>query len=244
MQLRLPLLLALLLPAAVCHAQQPNIEQVGAAGQTNLQALAAGSPAVLPNGPNHELHGSPYADDRWLPAKLVMSNKVPLAPVPLKYDVLNKRLLMRLVERPNDSLQLDDRLLERFVLQEPATPISPARERVFRRFTEAPISGQRTQFVEVLQEGKYSLLKQYVKVVQRAQNGAYSNGNRFDEVEDKPVYYVRKPDATAVPVKLNLKQIQTSVPELASALKDVQNAKTAKTDAEWAAVFKTLNAKP
>ncbi|TGD82474.1 hypothetical protein [Hymenobacter wooponensis] len=243
MQLRLSLLASLVLPATLCYAQQPHIEQVGAAAQANLQALVNGSPTVVPNGSRNEILGSPYADDRWLPAKLIMSNKVPLAPVPLKYDVLNKRLLMRLVDRPKDSLQLDDRLLERFILQEPATGLTPARERVFRRFTEAPVPSQRTQFVEVLQEGKYTLLKQYIKVVHKAPTGAYTTGNRLDEVEDKPTYYVRRPDATAVPVKLNLKQMQSSVPELAAALKDAPGAKNAKTEAEWTAVFQSLNAR-
>jgi hypothetical protein len=242
MQLRLPLLLGLLVQASMCFAQQPQIEQVGAAGQANLQALVAGSPTVLPNGASKETIGSPYADSRWLPAKLIMSNKVPLAPVPLKYDVLNKRLLMRLVERPKDSLQLDDRLLERFILQEPATALTPARERVFRRFTEAPVAGHRTQFVEVLQEGKYTLLKQYVKNLQKAPTGAYATGNRFDEIEDKTNFYIRRPNATAVAVKLNLKSIQSAVPELATALKDAPGAKTAKTETEWAAVFKAINA--
>ncbi|QJX48050.1 hypothetical protein HMJ29_14325 [Hymenobacter taeanensis] len=238
------LLGALLLPATLCLAQQPNIEQVGAAGQANLQALAAGSPAVLPSSVRNEVIGSPYADQRWLPAQLIMSNKVPLAPVPLKYDVYNKRLLMRLVDRPKDSLQLDDRLLERFILQEPATAISPARQRVFRRFTDAPVATHRTQYVEVLQDGKFSLLKQYVKLLHKAQTGAYSNGNRMDELEDKPNYYVRGSNGTAVPVKLNLKQIQSAVPELSAALQATPGAKTAKTEADWVAVFKALNARP
>ncbi|WP_135434367.1 hypothetical protein [Hymenobacter fodinae] len=209
-----------------------------------MQALANGSPTVVPNGTRNEILGSPYIDNRWLLAKLVMSNKVPLAPVPLKYDVLNKRLLMRLVDRPKDSLQLDDRLLERFILQEPATGITPARERVFRRFTEADVPSQRTQFVEVLQEGKYTLLKQYIKVLRKAPTGAYTTGSRLDEVEDKVVYYVRRTDAKAVPVKLNLKQIENAVPELASTLRSTPGAKNAKTEAEWTAVFKTLNAHP
>ncbi|SNC66166.1 hypothetical protein SAMN06265337_1520 [Hymenobacter gelipurpurascens] len=233
-----------MLPAAICYGQQPNIEQVGAAGQANLNALAAGSPAVLPSGPTNEIIGSPYADPRWLPAQLIMKNSVPLAPVPLKYDVFNKRLLMRLVDRPKDSLQLDDRLLLKFILQEPATGTTPARQRPFRRFTEAPIAGQRTQFVEVLHEGKYTLLKHYAKLLRKAPTGAYSNGSRFDELEDKPTYYMRRPDGTLLPVKLTVKQLQATAPELASALKTVPGAKTAKTDAEWSAVLKAIDPKP
>lgn len=241
--MRLSLTLLLLLPAALCYGQQPSIEQTGAAAQANLNALADGLPAVLPGARSGEIKGSPYADPRWLPAKLVMSNKVPLAPVPLKYDVLNKRLLMRLVDRPSDSLQLDDRLLQSFVLQEPALGNSPGRQRLFRRFTDAPIAGQRTQFVEVLHQGNYELLKQYVKTLRKAPTGPYTTGNRFDEVEDKNAYFVRRPDGTLIPVKLTLKQLQTAAPELATVLKDAPGAKMAKTEAEWSAIFDSVDPK-
>lgn len=242
--MRLPLTLSFLLSAAFCYGQQQSIEQVGAAAQSNLNALAAGLPAVLPGGNAKEIHGSPYADPRWLPAKLMMRSNVPLAPVPLKYDILNRRLLMRLVDRPNDSLQLDDRLVQSFILQEPAIGSLPGRQRLFRRFAEAPNPAHSAQFVEVLHQGKYELVKQYTKTLRKASSGAYNNGDRFDEVEDKNAYFVRRPSGTIVPVKLNLKQLEAAAPDLATALKQAPGAKSANTDAEWSAIFDAIDPKP
>ncbi|UOQ76788.1 hypothetical protein MUN84_20145 [Hymenobacter sp. 5516J-16] len=219
-------------------AQQPSIEQIGAAAQANLNALVNGSPTVVPRGATEATKGSPYADKRWLPARLRMSNNVPLAPVPLKYDVLNQRLLMRPVSRPNDSLQLDDRLLASFELEEPALNTAGTRRRVFRRFAEAPVPTQRGEYVEVLHEGKYVLLKRYAKVLRKADyQGAYSTDRRYDEIEDKPMYYLRHPNGSVVPVKLTLKAMQSAAPELSAALKAAPNASAAKSDAEWAAVL-------
>jgi len=186
--------------------------------------------------------GSPYADNRWLLARLTLSNNVPLAPVPLKYDVLNGHLLMRPYNRPLDSLRLDDRLVTRFELEEPATGSMPGRKRVFRRFAEAPVATQRTVYVEVLHEGQYSLLKRYGKILRNASvSGGYNNGNRYDELEDKPAYYLRRPNAALVPVKLSVKALQAAAPELAAALKGSSAAQKAKTDTEWAAVFNALD---
>ncbi|MBX0290216.1 hypothetical protein K3G63_07185 [Hymenobacter sp. HSC-4F20] len=233
------ILLALALPVAAvetAHAQQPNIEQVGAAAQANLNALVSGSPTVVPRGGSEATKGSPYADNRWLPARLRMTNNVPLAPVPLKYDVLNQRLLMRPVNRPNDSLQLDDRLLASFELEE--STLVGTRKRTFRRFTEAPVPAQRAEYVEVLHQGKYALLKRYGKALRKADyQGAYSTDRRYDEIEDKPTYYLRRPDGSVEPVKLTLKAMQAAAPELASALKAAPKSSSAKTDAEWAAVL-------
>ncbi|GAB2780487.1 hypothetical protein HNQ93_001350 [Hymenobacter luteus] len=233
--------LALALPVAAvetAYAQQPQIEQVGAAAQSNLNALVNGSPTVVPTASAEATKGSPYADNRWLPARLRMTNKIPLAPVPLKYDVLNQRLLMRPVNRPNDSLQLDDRLLAGFELEEPALTATGTRKRTFRRFTDAPEPTQRTDYVEVLHEGKYTLLKRYGKALRKADfQGAYSTNRRYDEIEDKTTYYLRHPNGTLVPVKLTLKSLQAAAPELASALKAAPKSSAAKTDAEWSAVL-------
>ncbi|GAB3290618.1 hypothetical protein [Hymenobacter tenuis] len=178
------------------------------------------------------VEGSPYADKRWLQANLTMSSQVPLAPVPLKYDVLNQRLIMRKQGTSTDSIQLDDRLLLSFVLQEPATATSPARSRVFRRFTEAPVQQHRTQFVEVLHEGKYVLLKQHLKAVRKAPvRSGYGVDVQSAQVEDVSVYYVRRPNAEVVPVKLNMKSLTAAAPALAPALKGAKPA----TEADWVA---------
>jgi len=236
MNFRLFPLLGILLTGAA-HAQQA-VGLEGVAAQANLNALTAGAPAVIPRGESYGLVGSPYADDRWLPAQITLTNKLPLAPVPLKYDVLEHRLLLRTLARSQDSLQLNDRQVVRFVLQEPASALGPARQRVFRRFEEAPAAKDRPDYVEVLHEGRYPLLKHYLRTLKKADyQGAYSNDRRYDEIEDKSVYYLRTPEAGLVPVKLGLKPLQVAAPALASALKTAVAAQKPKTDADWSAVL-------
>jgi hypothetical protein len=234
----------LTLSVRIASGQQPAISQTGMAAQANLDALVAGSPTVLPRGGSEGVIGSPYVDNRWLPAYITLVNKVPLAPIPLKYDVLNRRLLMRPITRPNDSLQLDDQRVIRFELEQPVTGAQGKTRRVFRRFEEAPEPKYRASYVEVLHEGRYSLLKHYNKVLRKANNsGAYSTAERYDELEDKNTYYLRSPNATVVPVKLNSKALQSAAPALAPELRESAAAKTAKTDAEWIAVLEAIDPK-
>jgi hypothetical protein len=150
--------------------------------------------------------GSPYADSRWLLAQLRLTNNLPLAPIPLKYDVLDRRLLMRSSTRAIDSLQLDDARVASFVLMEPASGLGPARPRQYRRFAGAPLVRERPDYVEVLHAGRYTLLKHYAKTLRTtSQPGAYNTSPTPDVIEDHPAYYLRTPEAALLPVKLTLR---------------------------------------
>ncbi|MDF7811053.1 hypothetical protein [Hymenobacter sp. YC55] len=242
----LPIAVLLLISAAAAAQSSlpPPIEQTGAAARDNIDALGRGDAAVVRKPTSAGVIGTPYADNRWLLARITLSTKLPLAPVPLKYDVLNQRLLMRPLDRGVDSLQLDDRAVTRFELDDPVPGTTTIRKRVFRRFEEALVPNQRMDYVEVLHEGRYSLLKRYVKLLRKANNtGAYNTGQQYDQVEDKNVYYLRRPDASLVPLKLSVKTLQAAMPELAAALKESGAAQKAKTDVEWANVLDTLDPK-
>lgn len=225
-----PLLLPVLVATAqLAQAQQASPEQSGAAGQSNLDALATGAPAPLYLGRNDGVVGNPYVDARWLPGQLTTKNNTPLAVVPLKYDVFNHRILMR-KHGTTDSLQLDDRYVTRFTLQVPAAGGMPARQRTFRRFTEAPLPNQSSDFVEVLHTGRYELLKHYVVRVRKAPaHTGYGVESKGAELEDKSEYFLRRPNAQLVPVKLTSKSILAAAPDLASALKSA----SPKTELEW-----------
>lgn len=231
-----------MLLAGLAHGQQTSIEQAGQAAQANIEALTSGAAAVLPRGNSYGLIGSPYADNRWLPGHLQLTSGLPLAPVPIKYDILNHRLLMRPLNR-TDSLVLDDRKLVSFELEEPGLLGGPRRRR-FRRFLEAPVPAQRAEYVEVLHAGRYELLKRYAKKLIKANyQGAYSTGERYDQVEDKVSYFLLLPDKQLIPVKLGLKSLQAAAPALAEALKSAPGAATAKTEADWAAVMATVDSR-
>lgn len=239
MTLRFLSAIGLLLTGTAAQAQNE-----GAAAQVNLNTLTRGAPTVVPHGSSDGVKGSPYADARWLPAQITLGNKLPLALVQLKYDVLSHRLLMHKPAPSPDSLQLDDRLVERFVLLEPMAN-GPARPHTFRRFGEAPLPQYRADYVEVLHEGHYALLKHHLKTLKKAEiQGAYNTDRRYDEIEDKSGYYLRLPGSTPVPVKLNLKALQAAAPALANELKTAVTAQKPKTDADWGAVLDTADPAP
>ena len=223
--------LMLAAPAAFAQQTDPN-------AQSNLNALTMGAPTVLPRGTSDGVKGSPYADNRWRMAQLTLSNRMPLAPVPLKYDVLDQRLLMHKAAPSQDSLQLDDRLVQQFVLLNPSTGGLAARPQVFRRFAEAPEVADRNSFVEVLHQGKYTLLKRHRRTLKKANfQGAYSSDNHYDEIEDHSDYFLSAVGAPAQPVKLALKPLQQAAPALAEALKSAAAAQHLRTDADWSLVL-------
>lgn len=242
MTIRISLSLLAMLATATAYAQQASVSQSGTAAQANVDALVNGAAAVLPTGSAYGTIGTPYADNRWLPGHLHMTTGVPLAPIPLKYDVLNRRLLMMPLNR-RDSLVLDDRKLAGFELDVPVG-LQPAHKRTFRRFTESPIPAQRAEYVEVLHAGKYTLLKRFGKTLRKADyQGAYSSGERYDQIEDKPTYFLLRPDQKLETIKLTLKGLQAAAPELATALKNAPGSSQAKTELEWAAVLAAVDAR-
>ena len=212
----------------------------GAAGQSNLRDSARGLPAVLPNGTEEGMVGSPYADARWLPARLDEFNARPLPAVALKYDVLHHRLLMRpqLSGRP-DSLELDDTRVTGFVLTEPATPLGPGRPgRRFCRFEESPVAAQRTSYVEVLHQGRYALLIHRRKTLVPADvQTPYNTGRRAPAIVDHTDYFLRTPEGQLQPLRLSLRALQQTAPALTEALKVAAAAQRPRTAADWGQVL-------
>jgi hypothetical protein len=213
---------------------QRDFSKAGSNEYANLTELTRGAPHLLTRSTT--AIGSPYADARWLTANVTLANKQPLEPMLLKYDVIGHRLLMRKPQPSPDSIELDDHQVASFVLQDAGRP------RLFRRFTEAPTDAQRLDYVEVLHEGSYMLLKKYQKTIKReAFQGMYANGIPTDEIEDASVYYLRTPEGILTPVKLSLKPLQTAAPALSTALKTAASAQKPRTESDWAAVLNTAD---
>ena len=224
--------LSLLLLAATAQAQT-DPSQMGAAAQANLNALTTNAPTMIPRSVGDGVKGSPYVDDQWRLAQITLSNKLPLAPVPIKYDVLGQRLLMHKAAPSPDSLQLDDRLV-----QLNPTAGAAARPRIFRRFAEAPTPGERADYVEVLHQGSYTLLKRHRRTLKKADfQGAYSSNSRYDEIQDRSEYFLATAGTPAQPVKLSLKALEAAAPPLQAALKQAAAGKPLRTEADWALVL-------
>ncbi|MDO7845873.1 hypothetical protein Q5H92_05855 [Hymenobacter sp. M29] len=217
---------------------QRDYSKVGANEYGNLNDLTNGAPHLLTRSTKPGTLGSPYADGRWLSATVTLANKLPLKPMLLKYDVLERRLLMYRSAPENDSIELDDHQVAAFVLNEPASNQGPARQRLFRRFEESAVGSQRLDYVEVLHAGRYTLLKHYLKTIKQPSfGGMYSNGAAPDEIEDASEYFLKAADGPLTPIKLNAKSMQAAAPALSAALKTAISAQKPRTDADWTAVL-------
>ena len=220
----------------------PKLKQDGFSGKYNVQALVDGNSVTLPRGEPYGLKGSPYLDKRWLNTSVQLTDNAKPEEVLLKYDILEQRLIVRLPKSPNDSIRLNDASVVGFTIAVPGDYDRPAHQRYFRRFMEAPTLGQQLTYVEVLHQGKYTLLKRYSKLKRKANyQGAYSPDQRYDEVDDRNQYFLLRPDKVLVPIKMTLKMLQAAAPELA--LKTVSGAETAKNDTDWAAVLAAAEAR-
>ncbi|OUJ72643.1 hypothetical protein BXP70_17155 [Hymenobacter crusticola] len=194
--------------------------------------------AMRDDNPYKGVSGSPYVVPRWLSAVITTKGKTVMPATPLKYDVLRQRVLV-LDPQKGDSLQVDETLIASFVLTDPE---QPQERRAFRRFAEAPVPEQAREFVEVLHQGKYTLLKRYTKDVQLA---GYSSAYLYDEspkaIEDKIIYYLARPNGSAVPVKLKVRALQTAAPELATALREASRKRSISQEQDAVALLQVVD---
>lgn len=162
------------------------------------------------------LDGQPWIQPSWQPGQVTMTSKAQMGNVLLKYDAYGQQLLA--VEKgKTDTLLLDHRVVQHFVMQDAA---STGRMRTFQRFDNSPQPEQRLNFAEVLHAGQYLLLKHHGRQLHKANDGVQLNGDSGnDRLAEVYTYYLSRPDGTAVPVKLNAKALSTAAPDLATAIK-------------------------
>lgn len=240
---RIALVAGLLLSAAASQAQVSQVPTSGSGvmAQENINSIVRGGQGYTIDTRYQGVVGSPYAIARWLPAIVTTDHDVQLQPVLLKYDVVQQLLYVRQPTRA-DSMLLNENRVKSFVLTDPAGVVP---ERRFRRFAEAPEPAQAREFVEVLHESKYVVLKQYQKKLEHADyKGAYSQDKRYDELVTKETYYLRQPDGKVVPLnKLTLKALQSAAPELAAKLKSEadRNKSIGKSEADLMALMRVVD---
>ncbi|RAK69585.1 hypothetical protein [Hymenobacter edaphi] len=172
------------------------------------------------------LVGTPYLEKGWTRAKLTLADQRKLEGTPARYDVFRRVLVVQPYANKKDSVWLDASRMREFTLA-PVVPGQP--ERHFVPFAEAPDADKRTAFVEELYRGAsgYALLKLPRKVMVKANyQGAYAADRRFDELVDRTEYYLRRPDGSAVEVKLSQKSIAGAAPALSALGQSKRSVKT------------------
>ncbi|RTQ52168.1 hypothetical protein EJV47_03845 [Hymenobacter gummosus] len=172
------------------------------------------------------LVGTPYLQKGWTPAKVKLADKRELVGAPARYDVYRRVLVVQPYAGKKDSVWLDVTRMSEFTLL-PAVPGQP--ERLFVPFASAPDAEKKAAFVEVLYQGTsgHALLKLPRKVMVKANyQGGYAADRRFDELVDRSEYYLRRPDGSAVEVKLSQKSLAGAAPTLAALGQTKRNIKT------------------
>ncbi|MCC3159326.1 hypothetical protein LJ737_18940 [Hymenobacter sp. 15J16-1T3B] len=172
------------------------------------------------------LVGTPYLQKGWTQAKVTLADKRQLTGAPARYDVYRRVLVVQPYANKKDSVWLDASRMHEFTL---LSPLPGQPERHFVPFAEAPEAEKRTAFVEELYRGPsgYALLKLPRKVMVKANyQGAYAADRRFDELVDRTEYYLRRPDGSAVEVKLTQKSIAGAAPALTALGQSKRNVKT------------------
>ncbi|WP_139924548.1 hypothetical protein [Hymenobacter sp. DG01] len=184
----------------------------------NLGALLDGKMAYAYQAPQREAQGQAFFQRTWQPGEIILVNtKQRIGNIQLQYDAYGYQLLAVPQRNRADTLLLNKNEIQGFVVQD---ELFADRVHTFRRFDNAPRPDQQQEYVEVLHEGKYTLLKRHSRQLQRSdKDKVFNSGRHYDQLVEYNSYFLSRPDGTVVPVKLNAKAISAAAPDLAAAIK-------------------------
>jgi hypothetical protein len=188
------------------------------------------------------IQGYPYLFDQWRPSRVLEINRDTFSGiVEVNFDLVRQILMVRL---PDGTLgELSPVSVESVVVMGTATEVSvanvPRRKDNFivYNYNEVPIFQEFVvfpegeianngsvyrRFYEILNDGRFVLLKSVNKRLERASfTGAYATGKRYDEFLTQTQYWLRKPSGsfTKMPLKHRvvlklLKEYKTKVNEI------------------------------
>lgn len=131
-----------------------------------------------------KIEGSPFLSDKWLESSVKVENGYVFKQVSLKLDIYNNVFVFN---RHDTAYELGNYVAEvQFFPNFPDT----SRKLVFRKGYSINSSINNTKFLQVLAEGKITLLKYYQKETEEYTE--YGNAVKFKRFNDKEAYYVLK----------------------------------------------------
>ncbi|GAB2964503.1 hypothetical protein GCM10027048_37510 [Hymenobacter coalescens] len=206
----------------------------------NLDALLDGKMAHNYVAPRRDVQGQIFFQRTWQPGEIILTNtKQRIGNILLQYDAYGAQLLAVPQKGRRDTLLLNTNSIQGFVVQD---ELIPNRVHTFRRFDNAPRPDQQHKYVEVLHDGKYSLLKRHGRQIYRGDDGrVFNSGRNYDRIEEHVTYFLSRPDGSAVQVKLNAKAISNAAPALAAAIKTEMERQPAKTEMEVVALLRNVD---
>ena len=201
--------LALILPIAfsaqIAFAQ--NNQPTGIDAERNLVELGnSGNPTLVRTYDNRYegVKGTPYFFDEWNKATISASNKV-FQNVEVRYNVYENNLQYR--NSQGEAIIFEPFRVDSFSLKNSMTN----QEYTFKKYPVLASQDVRLagRFLAVLYEGeKTQLLMLPEKIFKKANyQGAYSTGNKYDELYDDNSFYFVGPDQKLSKIKLNKKNL-------------------------------------
>ena len=131
-----------------------------------------------------KIDGSPFLKDKWEDASVVLEKGYTFKHVNLKFDIYNNVFVFN---RHDTAFVLGDYVAEiQFFPNSPDT----SHKLIFRKGYSINSSINNTKFLQVLTEGKLTLLKYYQKETEEYTE--YGNAVKFKRFNDKETYYVLK----------------------------------------------------
>lgn len=160
-----------------------NINSYG--GQNNVEYLGGGGTqsTVMVRNSYKGILGSPYISDNWQEGS-IKTQQTEIRGLKLKYDAYGDKLLY-IHPETNDSLYADKNLVLAFTLGN-------------QKFTKVDYQDEQGRtlagFFEIIHQEKSMLLRQYVKILEKASyQGAYSANNPYDKLLDADYLFIKTP---------------------------------------------------
>jgi hypothetical protein len=148
------------------------------------------------------VRGTPFFSEKWQKGSVTMKNGKKIDKLDLKIDLFNHDVIMK---RPNgDSIIIFAHTVDQVSLDD----LNDGSVHVFKKSGSFKEAGPKDAFVEVLYEGKYTLLAERKKTIVKASyTGAYNTGKPYDEFKDEIAYYLKKQDKNPIKIKLSRKSV-------------------------------------
>lgn len=217
-----PLLIFLIIfNAWTSIAQQPFDPEQNLRSLANLSPYSVGAQGF--DNRYEGIRGNPLLFDNWQEGNIHFVKQDTMSMlVKFNVDLVKQVVIVQL--RDGSIGQIGATTIKAFQRKEERKP--SRRWVVFSEKEVEKINSVRLKFYEVLHEGKYQLLKSTEKQLKKASyEGAYNNGERYDEFLTEVYYWLRGDGVVYKKVKIKRKDIESALPESAIPL-----AKTQKLD--------------
>lgn len=182
----------------------------------DLQTFSVGKTNLLTNmdALYEGVKGTPYFIEDWKTGDISFLDGTEIIQINIRYNIYEDELEFK-NSTSGQIFVIDRKRINGFRLNEPGDSL------YFEYFNLKPDKPGEKSFVQVLYRGETRLLLKHKKQFIRADyQGAYANGNKYDEYKDDKDYFLVTDKETIQRIKLNKKSVLKALGDNQSALKE------------------------